>query len=227
MSKTIEYSSFTFPIIKGLIYVGKRVKNPHQGKWGAIGGKQEDNPGNGLFQEPQYVKKFCGVEVPSLVDQHARNRGKEFTIESAVRELCEEIFADKTYPDDFQPSEFTDFFRFGDVIDTNPSRPEMEYELNLHLGIVHRYDLCLAPDQLSVLKPLIKIDNPNENLWPISKMALVSIKWYCENFPLSDMFRWFPYDNLGEQIPDLTLTEYKNTCLMGVHEQLRRDGLWP
>jgi len=201
-----RHASFLIPIIDGKIWLGQRVKDPHSGKWGAIGGKSELKRAS-LIVGPQYVARFsCGVKT-SVADRLLAEKGLEYSGQTAVREACEELFADLRYPDDFNEGDFAGVVRTGSIDDQFEG---IRWDLHFHIGTINRRDLSLDQRELNGFQPLTEI-NP-EDIWPMTKYALTDLKWRYTSrcggqtpINFDENLRSYRDMNLDEQIPDFKL----------------------
>lgn len=192
-------ASLVFPVVNGILYVGKRMKNPKAGFFGPIGGRPDSRSENHLSQMPQLVVKQGGMKQISCTDSVCELLGLEYTNQTVRRETCEEVFYEKKYPNDFSESDITDVIRFGFIMDPNKDYPEIPtYSCDFHIATVNRRDFSLKPDELSDFKPLFCLA-PNDRLYPLAGLALFGLADYLKT---SKCLGSIPYSvNLIKQIP--------------------------
>jgi len=216
-----KYAGFLFPVIDGIIYLGKRGTPPYEGMWGAIGGKAEKTTKPGLITTPIPITKPGGHIDISVFDRIAMNEGRELVLETCVRECFEELFSDKKYPDDFAPHDVMAAAFLGFVIDLD--KQGNEHECNFGIASVTRHDFFPSPRELIGFAPLSEIDP--ETIFPISRIPLVEIKYLWEN----GMHKYgrcasLSMYNLGAQIPYIHL-ERRFTSMFGAAMEMSEQGL--
>ncbi len=202
----IKFASFLFPVMPdGQIYVGQRVKDPHAGKWGAVGGKSDPRNINGVWDQPSYKTTLGGARVMRVGDVIAQHLGVEFPSQTSAREVAEELFHGKKLSE----GDITDIVRLGSVVDIDSTG--REHHCYVHVGRINRDDVRLKPGELEGFKPLTEI-NPND-LYPISKISLFELQ---ERLKLFGDTGFKPYNSseLLAQIPDFELPEYMVTSMM-------------
>lgn len=190
--------SFLFPVINGRLYVSQRGTPPHQGYWGAIGGKNTNT--SHPYNQLHCIEKLGGTKVLCIADSINKKLGLEFCIGAAIREFCEEVFSDKSFPEDFNEKDFTNMHRIGSAIDTFGGR---EFDCNFVIAQVNRNDFYLSPRELTAFAPLdSKFLGLKDRIWPLSKLALAHLKsMLCE---FKDFYPGYPRC-LHEQIPDFNI----------------------
>ncbi|MFH1972676.1 MAG: hypothetical protein ABIJ18_04325 [archaeon] len=214
--------TFTIPVINGQIYLGQRGTEPFQGYYGAIGEKVEKGLSH-PFNQRLYKETLGGHLVPSAITRNAELLGEEQPIGSAIRGLCEEVFSDKKFPEDFSEGDFSHPAALGVIVDNYKSKKQ---HCHFILLTVNRDDFHLSQRELQSFKPLQDL-TLEDKLFPLTKLALLQVAWSAESrhwFYLQD-HEHYNGMNLGAQIPDIALTieEARFTSMIGpvmrYHEQ--------
>lgn len=195
-----KIANFVFPVIEGLIYVGQRVKPPHPGCFGPVGGRSGSMQENSLWQQPQLMHLPGGLKRISWADYFCKSNGLEYTIDTAVREFCEEIFSDKVFPHDFSSDDVQNSYRFGFIMDNNETAPEIgTYCCYFHIAKIHRTNFSLKLTEISQFKPIVEL-SAQDVLFPLAKLALEELRALLEQYGGCYSF---PYSSkLAEQIPE-------------------------
>ena len=209
-------AGFLFPVIDGVLYVGQRGTEPHMGLYGPIGGKSDKFDGECSFNEPGLVIKPGGHIAISMSDVVAELQGRECVARTSVREFCEEVFTHLTYPTDFLGS-ITDVLKLGWLDDHFAEG--IVGRCYFHLATVRRRDFQLSARELTDFCPLSEVGS--DQLFPITKVALVHLKYLLENPAIfrdlqGDSADEYLEKGLEDQIPLLTEVPRRFTCMPGV-----------
>lgn len=197
---------FVISLINGKIFLGKRNTRPHKGKYGPVGGKLENLE---EFSEGLYKNSIKEMNKRERV---LREENKETSMEAAVRETCEELFADKSYPQDFSKKDFGEILELGSVVDDKSVKGKRSFCIFYALE-VRRRDITLSERELSSLKPLEEISE--ESIYPNGKLALYFLKF------LTGPYRRFietgmvleRFSLVNDSIPDFKLLEEEENSM--------------
>jgi 8-oxo-dGTP pyrophosphatase MutT (NUDIX family) len=159
-------------VFEGEIYVGMRGTEPHKGKYGAIGGKQDPRTTDARFESR--IVKPGGIAVHSIMDTLALESGMEFLGDTAARELIEETFRDRVYDRDVGGL-VSDVYKLGLVSDTFGHR---RFDCYFFLATITSNRFSLSPREISEIRPLRGIDP--EKIIPMSRIALEQVRYLGE-----------------------------------------------
>lgn len=178
--------SLVFPVIDEAIWLCRRGTPPYEGLFSPVGGKIDAKQPSILEDGFHYVTKPGGARVGSVVDCFNNMLGIENTKEAAIRELAEEIFSGRKYPDEFREMDFSDVVRvpfsivetFGDTL----------FRSYIHFARLNRDDFSLSPREVKDFKPITEI---NGGVTPIASYVLRGVDSASHCFG-SDYFDRYP-----------------------------------
>lgn len=180
----MKYASFVIPSRNGRIFLGQRNTPPHQGMFGAIGGKADFNTSQ---QGAREVVCPGGSTKISVCDTYRFACNLESSLHTAKREFCEEAMPG---------AEFREIVRIGAVFDQ--FRKE-EVCCSIYLANV-RGRFHPSTRELSKIKPLRDI--AGENINPMTALALAEIFSFHEFYEGFKGSKYEPFANLDlEQFP--------------------------
>ncbi|MFC2136270.1 hypothetical protein ACFLTH_16765 [Bacteroidota bacterium] len=195
MTQPID-SSFLFPLINGIPYVGRRETPPHQGLYGPIGGK------NDAFvpsDKPIMKEVIGGSSQITVADKFSMYLGIEYGHSAAIREFFEEVFQS---PPDI--NSVSDIIRIGTISDSYDGVPTACY---FYMANVSRTDFNLNKRELTDFTPLSEV-NP-EDLFMLAKVALYGIDFLLENPMFKEGINFYLGTGLKSQIPSFNKAELR------------------
>jgi 8-oxo-dGTP pyrophosphatase MutT (NUDIX family) len=218
-------ASFVIPVIDGEVYVGRRVKEPHAGLYGAIGGKAEPYRDGNQWDKPQiipHISEYSGKI--GVVDRLLREKGLEYSLGTAVRELCEEVFSHVDYPDGFVNEDITHLFRLGVVEDVFGGEIS---ECVFYLALVSRNDFCLLETELSSFVPIKDVQA--DDIYPLTQVALVGLDYLIKDsiWSVHPVFQHYVQFELEKQIPSFDNVEYYRTTIVGANMNYMSQQSFP
>lgn len=218
-----KYSSFLIPLLDGRIYVAQRGTEPHKGSYGAIGGKSEPQKAE---SERLRLVQTAGEHLKiSFSDLHAKSQGREFTLDTAIREFCEEAFSTLNYPSDFKEGDFTDAVSLGWIGDR--IEPFPAFINQFYIGKVNRKDFSFSQREIKDFKPLQEISG--NQIFPITQAALIQLRYLLSNEKhFTSIPELLPYKSMDllKQIPDIRLDKIRPTDMHGVFAKYLEDQLF-
>jgi len=217
---TFKYASFLIPIIDGQIYLAQRGTEPHKGLYGAVGGKSD--PQKAAPQRPRLVKLAGGHLKLSFSDFHAHSEGREYTLDTAIREFCEEMFSAKKYPVDFGEEDITEIVNLGWIGDRIPPFPAFINQF--YFGKLNRKDYSPSKREITDFKPIKEIKG--EQIFPIAQAALIQLSYLTINEKyFKSMPELMPYKEmkLHEQIPEMKVDKMRPGNMHGMVKKYLDD----
>ena len=210
----VEESSFILPVVENRLYLAKRGTKLFHNHWCAVGGKSKPRSPEQAHKMsiPYLVTKPWGPQL-SVNDRIRESMGREYNLENALREVCEELYSNRRYPEDFSPEDFAHPIRLGYWDDT--------FKIDDREGKAHNYffmvklfktDFHPSPREVVDFKPLeqIPVGSP---IVPMTRLALIHMRVLIE-CGLFDCHR----DNynvayLGKQLQREDLILSREECL--------------
>ncbi len=171
-------ASFLIPVIDDDIYLCQRGTEPYQGYWCAIGGKADPKKSTlcSIWASPLKIEKPGGHKVSSIGERFREEAGMEPITETAVREGCEELFSNRSFPQDFSSSDFSELCSLGFIQDSVSIGGEPISTVNRFvIGKVNRRDFYLSKREVADFKPLRQIPL-DANFVPITRIALAGLR---------------------------------------------------
>jgi len=209
------YSSFLLPVIDGKIHLGQRGTPPYKGHWGPIGGKSQQAEGTAFWQRPHELTTICGGKKTSIADRIAITLGHEYRGETAVREFCEEAFSLRKYPDDFQEQDITHVHKLGYWKDFHPNHPQKNFVCYVYIATINLHDFSLATRELTELRPLEEIVEPDTALFPMAKVALAHLQYTLSLSGVVEGLEPYVPLQLPAQIPSFRPIPFQPTSMIG------------
>lgn len=168
-------AAFVLPIINGEFYLAQRKTNPHEGLFGAVGGKSDalnldeekksyfTEAASDLTEEPLY-NSFC---EPSCIDSITELLLHEPIKVTGLREFNEEIFSREEHSFNLDSNRLTNIQRIGYVVDEYKGKLIFCY---FFTGDVTTNNFSPSERELSEFKPNSSVDN--SEIFDITKLAL-------------------------------------------------------
>ncbi|MFH1401173.1 MAG: hypothetical protein ABIH41_06675 [Nanoarchaeota archaeon] len=203
----VKIVSFLLPVIEGQLYLGQRNTEPRRGSFGPVGGKGERATAPAVYGTVHMITHLSGNRRMSIADDFAIGEGLELVAETAAREFCEEVFSDRSYPDDFAQGDIESMHKLGFVMDLVGAQSFLCY---VHLAVVNRDDVALSARELAAFEPLTRLRQDEiDGIFPIGQYALEQVRYLFQMRAPDHLESLFAYRgmDLDRQIPRLPLEE--------------------
>ena len=223
----MEESAFILPVVNQRLHLAQRGTELFHGYWCAVGGKSKERSPEqaNKMSLSHLVTKPWGSQL-SVNDRIRESMGREYGLETAIREACEELYSNRRYPEDFSPEEFANPALLGFIDDTYKigDRERAAHNCLFMVQLLNR-DFNFSAREVKDFKPLEEIP-VGAPIVLMTRLSLINMRVLIEcglfdchkdNYDVAYLGKQLQREDLIlSQEESLALGERKGISLMGI-----------